>query len=181
MVSKLELSYTFISLNTMILSVSYLIFARIWGRVADERSWSFISMVTIGLLGFVHMFWFFIGKNDLMFVMVPFIHAVSGIALAGINIAMFNIQFDFTPNSGRSLYLGFNAAFSGIIGFLSALLASKIVGAFETWKISFVGVEIGIIQVVFFISGFILALTGLYIWKFIYKEIRKRRLEQMKN
>ncbi len=167
-VSTLELSYTYISTNTMIFSISYWFATRIWGKLADKRSWMYTSLLSIGLLGVVHFSWLFVFKGTmLIYILVPFLHILAGIAWGGINISIFNIQFDYTPNEGRTLYLGFNAAFSGAIGYIAAYFSSELVGAFEGFKTYMLGVPITITQIVLSGSGVIISLCAIYIFVFL--------------
>lgn len=167
MVSKLQLSYTFITSCSLILAVFYAIFARIWGRVGDRVGWASVTIRTMTLLGATHLSWFFVFDNWHIYLLIPFLFALAGIAWGGINIALFNIQFDYTPKEGRTLYLGFNAAFSGIVGYGAALMASEFVGALGKWNVNILGLPIGIIQIILASSGVMLLMTSLFIKKAI--------------
>jgi hypothetical protein len=169
MVSHLELSYTFITASSMVMSIFYLIFSKIWGRFADKSGWTPAVMYSVGVLGIVHLLWLFVFPSNVMFVLVPVLHAMGGIAWSGINISLFNIQFDYTPSEGRTLYLGFNAAFSGIVGYGAALLSSGIVGKLNGWIVHIVGIPVGIIQIVLSMSGAVILLASLYVLR-IYRQ-----------
>ncbi len=164
MVSQLQLSYTFITVNSMIMSLFYLLFSRMWGRYADKSGWTSAVMYSIGILGIVHFLWLFVFKGSSIYVIIPLLNALSGIAWSGINISLFNIQFEFSPIEGRTLYIGFNTALSGIIGYCASFLSSLFVGLFEGFRINLAGIPIGIIQLVFSISGIIIIVAAFYLY-----------------
>ena len=165
--SDLNMSYTTITLLTLVHSVIYVLTARKWGRFADRKGWANTSMITIGILSICHALWFFSSKESpyiLTFLITAYI--ASGIAWSGINVALFNLQFDFTPDEKRTVYIGLSAAASGIIGFLAAVLGSQLVNIFGSNKIFLLGKPFDIKQILFLTSALLLFLCALYI-KFI--------------
>lgn len=166
MVTGLKLEYTYIMIFNLLSSTASVIAVRIWGRLADMRSWSFTTKLSIGILAVVHLMWFFI-NTDTAFILLPPMFILGGIAWAGINISLFNIQFEFAPEEGRTVYLGFNAAVGGIVGFSTTLIGSLLVGALEGLKFNLLGFNIGNMQAVFGISGLLLGICVAYIHCFI--------------
>lgn len=164
MVSGLKMQYTFITILGILSSVSVIIMVRIWGKIADKKSWVFTTKVAIGLLGVVHFFWFFMTKSSMSYI-APFLFVLAGISWAGIGISLFNIQFVFSPEKGRTMYIGFTAALAGVIGFISTLVGSFIVSRLENIKLNFFWLSVSNMQVVFIISGVLLMLTSLYVHK----------------
>ncbi|HEX2924836.1 MAG TPA: MFS transporter, partial [Ruminiclostridium sp.] len=140
MVTGLKLSYTFIMLANIILSVVQASTAKIWGRLADRFSWEVTTVVSIGMLGFCHLTWAFVTK-DVCYVLIPFIQIVAGAGWAGVNMSLFNIQFKHAPQEGRTIYVGFNAATAGVAGFASAVIGSVLVGVLSNVKIN-VGITV---------------------------------------
>lgn len=154
-VTGLKLPYTSIMILGVLSSLTSVLVVRTWGKLGDRISWVFSTKMSIGLLALVHTAWFFINSKTL-FLLVP-MYIVGGAAWAGINLSLFNIQFSFSPIEGRTVYLGFNAAVGGLVGFLTALLGSFIVRGLESYKFHLLGLEIGNMQVVFGLSGIFLA------------------------
>jgi MFS family permease len=168
-VTGLKLPYTFIMLMSILSTVSSVVFVRIWGRIADRKSWTFTSKISIGLLAFCHMAWFFVSKNT-AYAMIPVLYFLAGTAWSGINISLFNIQFIFSPEEGRTVYTGFNAALGGAVGFVSALIGSFIVGALSGAQFTIAGFSIGNMQVVFGLSGILLVVCAGFIHLFVRTE-----------
>lgn len=173
MVTSLELSYTFITVCSMIHAILYIIFSRIWGRIADSSGWTLTAMYSIGVLGISHIMWVFAFPGSISLILIPLGHVLGGIAWSGINISLFNIPFDYIPSEGRTLYLGFNAAFSGIVGYGAALVSSTFVGVLDGWAVYIVGMPVSIIQLIFLSSGVIILLASFYV-RWMYKWRSKR-------
>jgi len=171
MVSQLKLSYTFITICGFVNAVSYVTAVRIWGRIADKKSFTYSAMLSIVLLGITYFLWIFTAKGIAATGMIVVVlHISSGIACGGINISLLNIPYEYTPEEGRTVYLGFNAAISGLIGFVSSMLASWMVGAMANYRAYLFGLEITQFQLIFAISGILITATGVYIRNFVLKK-----------
>lgn len=166
MVTGLKLDYTFIMAMSLLASATNVVASTRWGRLADRKSWVFTTKISVGLLAATHFFWLTVGGGT-AFIMVPLLHIASGIAWAGINISLFNLQFTLSPESGRTVYLGFSAALGGITGFGSTLLGSLLLKTFENYSFSLVLTEVGNMQLLFAASGLLLGICTAYIHFFV--------------
>ncbi len=170
-ISDLKLSYTFLTFISFAAGIEKFFLLRAWGRLADRKGWAHVNKLAIGLLGFVHLFFLFLtAQNCLWF--YPLLAAVNSVAWAVLGISLFNIQFDYAPEVGRTLYIGANAAISGAVGFLGTLI-----GAFIMYKIGpqgFVlfGMVIKAQQVLFVISGLLSIACAIYIHYIIEKKYK---------
>ena len=90
------------------------------------------------------------------------IHVIGGLP-AGVNISLLNIPYENTPDEARTVYLGFNAALSGLVGFMSSMFASWMVWKMENYRGLLLGMEITQFQMIFLISGMLMVVAGLYI------------------
>ncbi|EMS71194.1 MFS transporter [Ruminiclostridium cellobioparum] len=166
MVNGLKLSYTYIMVIGIILSCVQSYSARIWGRISEKKSWEFTTVASMAVLGVVHVTWSFINHNT-YFVIIPFVQVLAGIGWAGVNMSLFNIQFKYAPQEGRTVFIGFNAALAGAAGFFSALMGSFVVGALSGIKIDIKVAVLDNMLIVFGISGFmILCCAAYFSWCF---------------
>lgn len=172
MVTGLKLNYTYIMAVGMLGTLINTLVVRWWGHTADRKSWVFVIKFSILTLAITHFTWFFVNQST-AFVLVPLMHIAGGISWAGIGISSFNIQFIYSPEEGRTVYIGFNAALGGLIGFLSTLAGSVLLNVLQHFKISLSGFTIGNMQIVFALSGILLAVCAAYIHIFIHKEEMK--------
>ncbi len=169
MVTGLKLNYTFIMVVGMLGTLVNTLVVRLWGRLADRKSWVYVIKLSILMLSVTHTIWFFINSST-AYILVPLMHIAGGLSWAGIGISSFNIQFTYSPEEGRTVYIGFNAALSGLIGFLSTLLGSAVLIFLDSFKLNISGFTIGSMQIVFAISGVLLAICAAYIHWFIKPE-----------
>ena len=171
LVTGLKLSYTYITAISIAVSVMSAASAKIWGRIADRFSWQFTTALSIGMLGFCHIMWMMVDKNSYIF-LLPFAQVLGGISWAGINMSLFNIQFLYAPQEGRTVFIGFNAAVSGIVGFISAMVGATLVGKLENINISLGFVNIGNMQFIFGLSGLLLIVCSIC-FRFLFARINK--------
>lgn len=166
LVTGLKLDYTYIMIMGLISTITNVVTVRLWGKIADNKSWVYTTKISIAALSVCHIVWFLVDSNT-AFLLVPMLHVLSGIAWAGINISIFNIQFIFSPEEGRTVYLGFSAALGGLVGFISTLIGSLILGILNGIKLNLMVFTVGNMQIVFGISGILLAVCAAFVHYFI--------------
>mgnify|MGYP000853323967 FL=1 len=164
-VTELELPYTFITIMSLISSATNAFVVRYWGKIADRKSWVFTTKASIGILAVAHMLWYFVDTRTAYY-MLPFLSIMGGISWAGINISIFNIQFEFSPQEGRTIYLGFCSALGGIVGFSSTVMGSRLLKFLQSLNTVFL-FNAGAMQVILALSGVLLVFCTLYIHFFI--------------
>ncbi len=172
MVTGLKLEYTYIMLMGMLSTMVNVTLVRVWGRMADSRSWDFVLKYSILLLGLSHFAWLFVNQST-AFLLVPVLHITSGAAWAGIGISTFNIQFIYSPEEGRTVYIGFNAALGGLMGFIGTLAGSALLLVFEGLGLQISGFRFGGMQIIFSISGILLTLCSAYAHFFIRQQAKR--------
>lgn len=169
--ADLNLNYTVITALSLIHAIFYIFSARLWGRFADKNGWAKTTMITVGILGIGHFIWFFAFKGSPLTIFLLVLAYISGgIAWGGINVSLFNLQFDFTPDEKRIVYIGFSAALSSFIGWTAALLGAELVGFFEHKDIIISNISINIKQLLFLASAILLIICSLYISIFMKQD-----------
>lgn len=155
MVSGLKLSYGVITLLAVLASVTSVVFVRYWGRVADNKSWIYLLklMVILQMLSF--FIWFLINKYTLA-PLLPVAHILSGAAISGVNIAVGNLQYEYSPEENKTVFLGFSSAVGGVFGFSGTIVGSYLMKAAEKYNISVFNFNIGNLQLLFLLAGVIL-------------------------
>jgi Na+/melibiose symporter-like transporter len=166
MVTGLKLSYSYIMIMGVISSVVRIFIVPYWGRLADHKSWVTCTKYSIGLLAISHTAWLFVNQAT-AWLLVPLLHIASGICWGGINMALFNIQFLYSPKEGRTIYLGVNAAFGGVLGFISTIAGSAVLGLLQGYSFNISSFSIGNMQILFSMSGISLAVCTLYVHGFL--------------
>ena len=166
MVTGLKLNYTYITVMGTLFTIVDVLLVRVWGRVADKKSWNFVLTYSMLTLGITHFSWFFVNGST-AFIMVPLLHILSGAGWAGLGISTFNIQFIYSPADGNTVYIGFNAALGGLMGFLGTVAGSGLLIVMQGMELNLPGFSVGGMQVLFLISGVTLMLSAAYSYFFI--------------
>ncbi|MFC1852370.1 MFS transporter [candidate division CSSED10-310 bacterium] len=94
MMKRLELSLSFISILTVTSQITTLYFLRIWGKLADRYSNKSVLGVSCPLFLVAVIGWTFTTMPEKHLLTVPLlflIQIITGMALAGVNIASVNI------------------------------------------------------------------------------------------
>jgi len=133
MLKRIGLSLTSVIIFSVVSQLFYVLFLRIWGRLADKFSNKSVMQVS-GLLLLVSVIaWPFTTLPEIYFLTFPLlalIHIFSGVALAGVSIASFNIAFKLAPPGDATKYLAVNGAMvsvgMGVGPILGGLLADML-------------------------------------------------------
>lgn len=168
MVTGLKLSYTFIMIVGIVMSFTQSPSAKMWGKLSEKVGWESTTVLSIGLVGICHLLWAFVDKNT-CFVLIPIIQVLAGIAWAGVNLSLFNIQFKHAPQEGRTIYIGFNAAMAGAAGFSSALAGAALVGALNGIKIKLGIITLDNMLFIFGLSGILIVCCAVF-FSFWFRE-----------
>lgn len=178
MVSGLDLNYSYITAMITFGTICAVFAARIYGKIADRTSWAFVTMLSIGILSLCHLTWAFVNKSNVYY-LLPLAQLLSGMGWGGINIAIFNIQFKYSPEEGRTMYLGFNAAAGSFIGFAVAMLGAKLVKVLNGFTFVFAGLNFGNMQIVFGLSSILLIICSMSVLILFKEDARCKSIKQL--
>ena len=156
MVSKLKLDYAVITCMCVTAAASSFIFVRLWGRIADKKTWFFVMklMVLLQMLSF--MAWFFTNESNYM-LMIFLAQLFNGAAIAGVNISILNIQFIYSPKENKTVHLGFSSALSSVCGFVGTVVGTWLLKLLQKVDI-LSSIGSGEIKVIFCISLILLGI-----------------------
>jgi len=162
MVSDLAIPYATISIIGIICGFVKAFSVRWWGRIADEKSWAFVCKVSISIIATTHIVNMFLVSSNKNWIF-PVSAIIANVGWAVIGIAFINIQYDFAPVKGRTMYIGVNAAVTGIIGFSGVFIGAFIMEVVAKYNLVFWGLPIKGQQILMLISGMLLFTCAIYI------------------
>ena len=168
LISTLKLSYTLISIVGFMSIIIKAITVRRWGRIADKTSWAHVCKLTIGIIGMMHLVNFFLVPSTGRW-MYPLNGLISNFGWSAIGIAIFNVQYDYAPLKGRTMYIGVCAAVTGVLGFSAVFISSWIIGMAERHALTIFGHAVHGQQIAMLLSGTVLLLDCLYIHNVLEK------------
>jgi MFS family permease len=110
-------------------------------------------------------------NGKIVFTAYSVLHAI---ALAGINGGSINLIYEYVESENKTGALAFSFAASGLFGFLTTLVASKLVSFIQAHGFSIFGISLYAQQVVSFIAAFIVILIIIYL-NTVVKGLNKRK------
>ena len=116
----LKLSYSFISIVTVVTNICMVLFTRVWGHFEAKRGHRFVIRTTALFMATEFLLYSFLtNKTYFLFFLAPIL---SGIGNSGFNVSVFTYRYELMPEKNRTVYEGwFNAIFG-----VSILLAPVI-------------------------------------------------------
>lgn len=126
MINDLGFSLQFTSFLAILSSISRCFVSIPWGKYADKTSFSKMIEKCFGVLAISYFFIVLSNPNNGM-IMLALYYVVNGIALGGVNSALFNLIFDYAPKDSREDSLAVCQSLSGIAGFLTTLILSFVI------------------------------------------------------
>ena len=173
MIGDLQRSYLYAMIMSMLTLGFRVLSVRLWGKFLQTHLWSRVIEIGATLLGISTGLLFFANPTTALLIL-PISHILSGIAWGSIGITFFNLQVMFAPDEARTLYIGTLASISGIVGFIATVGSGFFIDRFSSLHINIFNFTIGNIQIIFLVSGILLALCGIYIKKVIAPMERKK-------
>jgi MFS family permease len=175
LVTHLKVSYTYIMMLTVLGTAMRIIFPSFWGRLADRKSWYLTTEASILILALTHFSWIFVTPDNYKLI-VPILYIVGGFAWSGVGLSLFNLPFMFATLEGRTMFIGLNAAISGVASFIAVQLGGYIVGKLEGISLQIGPLSVDNIQIVLMLSGIILLMCPLFV-RFILRNYVKHQSE----
>ena len=171
-IKELGFSLTFISILGIAYSIIRACVSAPWGKFADKHS--FAKVIEIGLLMEAAAYLlnvFLVPKNGFWLYSIHYI--LLAVSAAGLNSAKFNLVFDYIPTVRRSDAIAVSQAISGVVGFVTTLLASRLVTMIQNQSNTFLGIPIYAQQVCSLIALLMTGLTYLYVITVVKKKMKK--------
>ena len=144
MLKRIGISFKLVTVLTVVSQVSYLVFLRVWGRAADRFSSKSVLSVSGTLFLLAILAWTFTTMPERHMLTVPLlfaIHALSGMALAGVNLGSSSIGLKLAPDAAVHNYMtvfalvasGLGAIGPAVGGLLADLFAARELALSLSW------------------------------------------------
>jgi MFS family permease len=130
----------------------------LWGRLADKTSWSNLLKISGFIIALCYLGWSFVtpfNATILVFILQVSLTCCNG----AFYMASGNLQFNLSPFSGKTAYLGVTSAVSCVISFFGALLGTIVYRQFQEVSIDIFIIRITNTQVLFLVTGFLLSIA----------------------
>lgn len=123
---ELQFNMGYVSILTVIYSISRAAFSIPFGRIADKYSFRILLTLCFAIDAIAYFInTFTVPENGKLFYTTYYI--LAAIAMAGINSGSLNIIYEYVPSEKRTGALAFKASIGGTVGFLTTLIISRLV------------------------------------------------------
>ncbi len=164
MLSVLNLSYTYISGVAVAGNIVGMISIFLWGRLADKTTWFYLLKISAFIIVLCYFGWAFVTRKN-----APLLVFILQIALICCNgafqMASSNLQFNLSPELGKTAYLGVTSAIACVISFAGAMMGSVLYKQLKNFKINIFLFQITNIQVIFLFTGLLLITAFAFVRK----------------
>lgn len=132
--STLHLSYLYLTVLNLSVSLGKMIFLKFWPRFRMEKSWANVCVFAFLTIAISHLLnaAAYEGMAS-WYLPIPSAVGVVGWALSG--IATLNLEYDNAGESHRAVFLGVSAVTSGIIGFAGTLVGGCLMDLAQNWNL----------------------------------------------
>jgi MFS family permease len=144
MLRRLGLSMSFVIGLSILSQVMNFAFLRVWGRFTDRFSNKSVLAITGPLFILSILAWTFTTIPEKYFLTVPLlvvIHAVMGLASAGVSLASGNISMKLAPEGQATTYLATNTVVNSLAAGIAPILGGRFADFFSgrelTWTLKY--------------------------------------------
>ena len=124
--NDLGFSLSFVSILSIISSLTRIFASRPWGKYADRTSFSLMIEKALWVLAISKLCAAFIAPGNAK-IMFTVYYMLYGVAMGGVNSALMNMIYDRLPAQSRTDCLAFCQAFAGLAGFLATIVTSPVI------------------------------------------------------
>lgn len=170
-INELGFSLQYISIIGIIGAIGRLAFALVFASIADKRSWTTMLSIcfVIAAASFGINIFTTPENGKVMFLIYSIVFSV---ASAGLGSGLYNILFDFVPQSDRAAGLGIKNTFGGITALLASMAGSAILSHIQSNGNMLFGIHIYAQQVLSAIAFVIMIVLCIYM-RCVIAKLRK--------
>lgn len=172
LLGELGLNLKFVSLLSILSSVSRVLVSRFWGRYADRNSFASMFEKCLILMGIAFLFAAFATPQNgkIFFALYYIFH---GAAMAGTNSSLINLVYDYSKVENRSQSLAICQAIPGLIGFLATIGFGALVSNVQENGNRFLGFSVYAQQVASVITVLVIIATIIFVHT-VVKKMKKQ-------
>ncbi|MCC3374946.1 MFS transporter [Cohnella sp. REN36] len=135
MLHRLHLSYSSVTLITMLQNIVMMVSYIYWGNLNARYPARTLLLWTFPIIALACLAWFGLAALPVLLVLGA-VHILLGIGLGGYNLLVFNFLIGDTPKAERPMYVAVFSALTGIAGFVGPIVGGwvyKAAGDAPAW------------------------------------------------
>ncbi|RPF48416.1 MFS transporter [Hydrogenoanaerobacterium saccharovorans] len=130
MLRNLYLTHRFITSAGILSNLAGMLGTWVWGRFADRSSWDVLLRRTALISTLCTLSWAFVNKETAP-ILAPVILSATAACAGGSGMASINLQYQCSPPTGKTTYLGVTSAVSSLLAWVSSLIAAAVQSVVE--------------------------------------------------
>jgi hypothetical protein len=158
----LNLNHSFITAAGIVCSLAGMLGIWFWGHVADRTYWHVVVLMGGGISALCNLGWFLVPAGTAK-ILAPLLMAFSAAGGVAGGMAGLNLQYDASPQNGKTTYLGVTASMASLVGYASATLGSLVQKHLQA------SMGLGSMRVLFLLSAISAAAALMYGWRHLPK------------
>jgi MFS family permease len=143
MQSVMKISYSNISLVTIVQNGAMMASSYFWGRLTAKFATRTLLLWTLPFLAAACMLWGLVPVLPAMPVLI-LIHMTLGVGLGGYNLLVFNLTIGDTPKDERPMYIAVFAAITGLAGFLGPIIGGAAYKSVEGMSVTVQSISVSV-------------------------------------
>lgn len=148
---ELKVSYSWITLISMINVPTVLVFTPLWRKILEKRSW--FGTLTLALIGYLCHFVILAAVTKGALFLYPAALIVAFFFAVGINLAFTGIPYVNMPKKNQTVFIGFYSSAANLAALLGITLGKRFVLATEELRVSLLGIAMGNKQLLMLITA----------------------------
>lgn len=154
MIEQLHLKYVIIMSLNILLAVTEIIAANMWGNIGAKVSWNKILKRVSIILGVQFLVWSMVTQKTIWIIIL--IYFSSGMIATGLASSQFMLPYHYIEKENVFTYMSVHTTTVALGGFAGSLIGSIIIQMFKSVEIQIGGILYSSMQMNMVISGFLI-------------------------
>lgn len=161
MIDRLHLKYVLIMFLTILLAVTEIAVAGLWGKIGTEVTWGRILKWVTTVLGVQFIVWAFVTAQSVGLIII--IYITSGLIATGLSAAQFMLPYRYVSKDNVLTYMSAHTAVVSLGGLIGSVAGSLIISTWGNLNFFVLGFPFTSMQVNMIVSGILILITTVYV------------------
>ena len=177
-IKELGFSMTFVAILSAAYAICRSLFSRPMGKLADKYSFAKMLLVCYGIKLLAYLLNVFVVPSNGWW-LYTIAYMVTAVAMAGINSAEINLVYESVSHEKRVCALALKSTISGLAGFVTTVIMSKLVEHIQNSGNKFLGMHVYAQQVTAATAVVLISILIVYLYFVIIKKSEKDQIKKV--
>lgn len=171
LLKDMQVSYSYINLIAVANVVVLLLMTPVWRKIFSRKSWLRPLAAAMMLFAPHYVLLAFVNRGQMA--LYPIAMIWSYVCLTGINLAFTCVVYINMPKENQTLYVGFYSTLANMGALAGVTLSRFFVTRLEGIRVTLLRVEMGEIQLMMLLTGFLMLCAGLTVMHIYRRNLRE--------